>query len=91
MEVSSELKDLSCKGSLAEGEANYFTWVMYQSSDRVVNRDFKEKPHRCKNSKDATPGMKQNRNGRPPISSEQRKGWLTRRDENSCYGWPLMR
>jgi len=33
MEVSSELKDLSCKGSLAEGEAHYFTGgVMYQSA-----------------------------------------------------------
>jgi predicted HTH domain antitoxin len=32
------MKDLSWKGSLAEGEAHYFTGVMYQSSDRVVNR-----------------------------------------------------
>jgi len=36
------MKDLSCKGSLAEGEAHYFTGVMYQSSDRVVNNNFRE-------------------------------------------------
>ncbi len=37
-----EWKDLSCKGSLAESEAHYFTGVMYQSSDLDVNRNFKE-------------------------------------------------
>jgi hypothetical protein len=33
------MKDLSCRGSLAEGEAHYFTGVMYQSRDRVVNNN----------------------------------------------------
>ncbi len=41
-EVSREL-DLSCKGSLAEGEAHYFTRVMYQSRDRVVNGNYVDK------------------------------------------------
>ncbi len=31
------MKDLSCKGSLAEGEAHFCTGLIYQSSDRVVN------------------------------------------------------
>ncbi len=45
IEISRKL-DLSCKGSLAEGEAHYFTGVMYQSSDLVVNRNWKERaPH----------------------------------------------
>ena len=35
---SPEKKDLICKGSLAEGEAHYFTAVIYQSSDRVFNK-----------------------------------------------------
>src|SRR5260370_1682148 len=30
-------KDLSCVGTLAEGEAQYSTRIMYQSSDWVVN------------------------------------------------------
>src|SRR5260370_3003966 len=36
MEVS-RMKDLRCKGSLAEGEAHYFTWRLQQSRDGVVN------------------------------------------------------
>jgi len=42
---SPEKLDLSCKGSLAEGEAHYFTVLMYQNSDRVVNGGGKENPH----------------------------------------------
>ena len=34
---------MSCKGSLAEGEAHFFTRVMYQSSDRVVNKKLRRK------------------------------------------------
>jgi hypothetical protein len=50
------MKDLSCKGNLAEGEAHYFTGVMYQSSDGVVNRNFKEKSRAlAKTCKDAPP------------------------------------
>jgi hypothetical protein len=46
VKVSSELKDLSCKGSLAVGEAHYFTGVMYQSRDRVVNKkSLRKSPH----------------------------------------------
>jgi hypothetical protein len=43
--MSPEKKDLSCKGSLAEGEAHYFTEIMYQSRDWVVNGNFEEKNH----------------------------------------------
>jgi hypothetical protein len=40
------MKDLSCKGSLAEGEAHYSIKIVYQSSDRVVNRKLLRKtPH----------------------------------------------
>ncbi len=37
------MKDLRCKGSLAEGEAHYSTGLMYQSSDLVVNGNLREK------------------------------------------------
>jgi hypothetical protein len=38
------MKDLSCKGSLAESEAHFFTGgVIYQSSDWFVNKKLKEK------------------------------------------------
>jgi hypothetical protein len=37
------MKDLRCKGSLAEGEAHYFTGVMYQSSDGLVNKKLRRK------------------------------------------------
>ena len=40
---SPERLDLSCKGSLAEGEAHYFTGLMYQSSDGTVNRNLEGK------------------------------------------------
>jgi hypothetical protein len=43
------MKDFSCKGSLAEGEAHYFTGVIYQSSDRVVNINCEEKLPTLKN------------------------------------------
>jgi hypothetical protein len=43
------MKDLSCKGSLAEGEAHYFTGVIYQNSDRVVNINCEEKLPTLKN------------------------------------------
>jgi len=54
LEVSSELKDLSCKGSLAKGEAHYVTRVMYQNSDRIVNQKTAKKRSPPQNSRAGT-------------------------------------
>jgi hypothetical protein len=56
---SPEKLDLSCKGSLAEGEAHFFTALIYQSSDRVVKGDLEKKLRR------KVPTLKKPRVGRP--------------------------